>query len=109
MDQETTVQEKPSATRADASLSQPKWHLLFMLIGVAFLLPIGILVRLALGLSAVDDRVFAVEALASGLLAELVIRRLWRRRLILFEKAPVPFLLVWVALCAYVFIARPLE
>jgi hypothetical protein len=59
----------------------PQWGALFFVIGGAILIPIGLFVWFLLDLSAASDRVFAVEALISGLLAEQVFRRLFRRKL----------------------------
>ncbi|MCK5050207.1 MAG: hypothetical protein KAS53_00610 [Candidatus Cloacimonetes bacterium] len=90
-------------------LIYPYWGALFLLIGGAFLVVIGISVRLILGLSAVSDRVFAIEALLSGFLAELVFRRLLNRKLVIAPKLKIPFIYFWPLLCFYVFIARPFE
>jgi hypothetical protein len=88
-------------------LIYPQWSALFFVIGGAFLLLIGISVRFILDLSASSDRVFAVEALLSGLLVELVFRRVLNRKLVLVPKLEIPFIYFWPLLCLYVFIAQP--
>ncbi len=90
-------------------LVYPHWGALFFLIGGILLLVIGVSVRYILGLSAVSDRVFAIEALLSGLLAELVFRRRLNRKLVVAPKVEIPFFYLWPLLCLYVFIARPFE
>lgn len=87
----------------------PHWGALFFVIGGAFLLLIGVSVRFLLGFSAASDQVFAIEALISGLAADLVFRRFMRRRLVVAPKVEVPFVYIWPLLCLYVFIARPFE
>ncbi len=87
----------------------PQWGALFSLIGGAILIPIGLLVWFLLDLSAASDRVFAVEALISGLLADQVFRRLFRRNLMAIPKIKIPFVYVWILLCLYVFIAQPFD
>ncbi len=97
-------------TLEDVSLQQPHWHALFFVVGGVILLVIGVTVRFALDLSAADDRVFAVEAFVSGMLAELLFFRGWlRKRLILTHRLPVAFVYVWPLLCLYVFLMRPFE
>ncbi len=91
-------------------LSQPYWHALFFVIGGVLLLVVGLTATLLFGVSAADDRVFAVEALISGLLADfLFFRRLMKRKLVLLAKPQIQFSYVWPLLCIYVFLARPFE
>ncbi len=87
----------------------PQWGALFLVIGGAVLIVIGVLVRFLLGLSAASDMVFAVEALISGLCAELVFRTILYRRLVVGPKLEIPIIYLWPLLCLYVFIARPFE
>jgi hypothetical protein len=92
------------------SLIRPHWYALFFVSGAVILIVVGLSIGITTGLSAADDRVFAVEALISGLLAEfLVFRRLLKKRLVLILKWPVPFVYFWPLLCLYVFVARPFE
>jgi len=85
------------------------WSLLFFLIGGAILLVGGLSLTLLTGLSATSDRVFAIEALVSGLLADLAIRRFFRKRLVVAPKIEIPLVYVWPLLCVYIFLARPFE
>jgi hypothetical protein len=87
----------------------PHWGAMFLMIGGAFLLLLGVWVRFLLGFSAASDQVFAIEALISGLAADLVFRRFMRRRLVVAPKVEIPFMYIWPLLCLYVFIARPFE
>lgn len=87
----------------------PLYAGLFFVVGLAFLLVIGVSVRFVLGYSAASDRVFAIEALVSGVLANLVIRYAMHRRLMLIPKLPIPFIYFWPLLCLYIYIARPFE
>ena len=92
-----------------APLREPHWHALFCLLGGLILLVIGVSVRFITGLSSADDRVFALEALISGIIADFLIRKLWHRRLIFLKSFPVPFVAGWFLLCLYVFVFRPFE
>jgi hypothetical protein len=87
----------------------PHWGILFFLIGGAFLLLIGISVRFLIGLSSASDQVFAVEALISGIAADLMFRRFMHRKLVVAPKVEIPLIYVWPLLCIYVFIAQPFE
>lgn len=87
----------------------PHWGALFFLMGGGFLLVIGVSVRFLLELSAASDRVFAAEALISGLATELVFRWIMHRKLVVAPKVEIPFVYLWPLLCLYVFIARPFE
>lgn len=93
----------------DVCLDEPHWHALFFVIGGAVLLAIGLTVRFTTGLSAADDRVFAVEALASGLVVDFMFRKLLHKRLTLIAAWPTRFIYVWPLLCLFVFIVRPFE
>lgn len=91
-------------------LSKAYWHALFFVIGGAILLVVGLTATLLLGVSAADDRIFAVEALISGLLTEFFFfRRLLSKRLALLLKPQILFVYVWPLLCLYVFVTRPFE
>lgn len=87
----------------------PLYAGVFFVVGFIFLLVIGISVRFLLGYSAESDRVFAMEALVSGVLTDLVLRYVMHRRLMLLPKLPIPFIYLWPLLCLYVYIARPFE
>jgi len=87
----------------------PHWGALFFAIGGAILIVIGVLIRFLLALSAASDMVFAVEALISGLCAEIVFHKILHRKLIVAPKVKIPFICLWPLLCLYVFIARPFE
>jgi hypothetical protein len=66
-------------------------------------------VRLLSGLSAASDKVFAIEALISGLAADFIFRRFLSRKLVFAPKVEIPLVYLWPFLCAIVFIARPFE
>jgi hypothetical protein len=91
------------------TLNAPHWHALYFFVGGAVLIVVGLSVTVLTGMSATSDRVFAIEALLSGLITEQIFRRAFRRRLMFLEKPPIPFLLSWVLICAYVFLFRPFE
>lgn len=91
-------------------LRKAHWHALFFVVGGGFLLVVGLTATLTLGVSAADDRIFALEALVSGLLTEfLFFRRLLNKRLALLLKPQILFVYVWPLLCLYVFVTRPFE
>jgi len=92
-----------------ACIFAPKWGALFFLIGGAFLLVMGVLVRFLLGFSARSDQVFAIEALVTGVATDLVFRRFFRCRLVVAPKIDISFLYLWLLLCLYVFFIRPFE
>lgn len=103
-----SADDKPGDPR-HASMLSPKWAALFLLGGGAVLLVLGVLVRLLLGLSAASDRVFALEALISGLVVIWFIHFQFGLKPVLTSKLRIPFLYVWLLLCAYVFFLRPFE
>ena len=90
-------------------LIKPVWHGLFFVLGLIILLLIGIPVRFITGLSSADDRVFAVEALITGLLTERVIKYWFHKELYLFPKLNLRFAYFWIGLGIYVFIFQPFE
>ncbi len=87
----------------------PHWAALFSLVGGVFVVVIGVSVWLISGLSASSDRVFAIEALLSGLLVDLGFRCILNRKLVLAPKLEIPFIYLWLLLCLYVFITQPLK
>ncbi len=92
-----------------ASMVNPKWAALFFFGGGAVLIVLGVLVRVLLGLSAASDRVFAVEALISGLVVIWFIHFRLQLKLVVSPIVRIPFVYVWLLLCAYVFLFEPLE
>lgn len=103
------VDEAKKACLRNTYLIYPHWAALFFIIGGVILLMIGIPIRFVTGLSAASDRVFAVEALLSGLCVELLFRLLLGRKMVIAPKVRIPFVYFWPLLCLYVFIARPFE
>ncbi len=101
--------EADSADSRYAAMANPKWAALFFFGGGAVLVVLGVLVRLLLGLSAASDRVFAVEALISGLAVIGFIHYRFGRKPLVALKLKIPFVYVWVILCSYVFFFRPFE
>lgn len=87
----------------------PHWGAFFFLAGAVVLVVIGVSVFLILGLSASSDRVFASEALLSGLIVDLGFRHILNRKLVLAPKLEIPFIYLWPLLCLYVFIFCPFE
>ena len=92
-----------------ASMVNPKWAAAFFFGGGAVLIVLGVLVRVLLGLSAASDRVFAVEALISGLLVIWFIHFRFQIKLMVTPILRIPFVYVWILLCAYVFLFQPLQ
>lgn len=96
-------------TLKNTYLIYPQWGMAFFIIGAAFLIIIGLSTRVLLGLSAASDRVFAIEALFSGILVEIVLRQVFKRKLVVAPKLEIPFAYIWPLLCLYVFFVRPFE
>lgn len=92
-----------------APMLNPKWAALFFFGGGAVLIVLGVLVWLLSGFSAASDRVFAMEALVSGLSVIGFIRFRLHRLPILEPIMKIPFVYVWLTLCAYVFFLTPFE
>jgi hypothetical protein len=90
-------------------LIYPQWGIVFFLMGGVFLLLIGLSASFLFGISATSDRVFATEALFSGILVEIVLKKIFKRRLVISPKVEIPFIYIWPLLCLYVFIVRPFE
>ena len=91
------------------SLQKPHWHALFFVIGAAVLIVVGLSVTVTTGLSSASDRVFAVEAMISGLITEVIFRKSFKKQLVFMESIPVPFIVFWPLLCLYVFVFTPFE
>jgi len=102
-------QSKNKNTDKNVYLINPIWAGLFFVIGGATVVMLGLLVRVTTGLSAASDQVFALEALASGLIAELVFRYRIKKNLLLAPGVEVPFYYFWPWLCLYVFLFSPFE
>jgi hypothetical protein len=89
-------------------LIYPQWSILLLVVGGVTVVVLGVLAWLVLGVSATSDRVFAIEALLSGLSADQIFfRRFLRRRLVVAPKVAIPFLYLWPLVCLYVFLAQP--
>jgi hypothetical protein len=85
----------------------PSWGIIFLAIGFAVSIPIALMIRLTTGLSASSDIVFGAEALVSGVISDLILRRGLHRTLIPWERLNVSFLWIWIPLCLYVVLAQP--
>jgi hypothetical protein len=85
----------------------PFWGIIFLAIGFAVSIPIGLIIRLTTGLSASSDIVFGAEALLSGIISDLILKHGLHRKLVLWEPLKVSFIWIWIALCLYVMLAQP--
>lgn len=72
-------------------------------------LVVHITVTMPLGFSVRSERVFAVLALLSGLIADFALRRAIKRKLVVSEKLKWSVSYVWVPLCLYIFAFEPLN
>ena len=86
----------------------PIWAGVFFVIGGIITTAIG-LVAWQFGFSASDDRVFAIEALAGGLLTIQAMQKFFDKRFVVAPKVTIPFFYIWILLSLYVFIFKPLE
>jgi hypothetical protein len=83
---------------------------MFLLLAIGVSMVIAVLnVVLGTGLSASSDTVFGGEALIGCIAADGIVRRKWRRRLLVSERLPVGILWLWIPACLYVMIAHPFE
>jgi hypothetical protein len=98
-----------AANPARTYLNNPIWFVLFVVLGLLFLIPVGLLVRFLTGLSSSSDVVFGCEAFLARLLINQVFRRRLHKQLMLLPKPEIPFNYAWIVLCAYVTIVRPFE
>ena len=74
-------------------------RLLFFIVGLPFVLLFGVAGFLITGHSARSDVVFAVYALPSGIISDIIIRRYFRIVTLLTDKPRIPFVYVWIAVC----------
>ncbi len=74
-------------------------RLLFFIVGLPFVLLFGIAGFLITGHSARSDVVFAVYALPSGVIADIIVRRYFKIVTLFTDKPRIPFVYVWIAIC----------
>ena len=87
-------------------LGEPLWLGVFMVLAMLFsLLPFAL--GFVAGLSVSNTSVFGIYALLGGVLADLLLRRKFRRALVVFRAPHIPFVTLWIVLCAYVIVVRP--
>jgi hypothetical protein len=86
-----------------------KWATIFIVIAAVISLPVHMIGVVTLGWSANSDVVFAIDAFLGGIAAELILRVLMNRKLVLSEAVKVPVVYLWLALCGYVMFAKPFE
>ena len=92
----------------DVYLINPLWSGIFFILGGIITVLIGMTFFMFTGLSAESDKLFALEALAGGLLADFILKKYAHRRLVVGPKLTIPLLWIWPLLCLYVFIFEPL-
>ncbi len=109
MNEELQVEPENEPELKITSLAQPHWAGIFFVVGFAVLLPMGLILTATTGLSSTSDVVFGIEAMAAGLLTELIFRRWLKRTLVLLKKPKIPFVSAWILLCLYVAVVRPFE
>ncbi|MDY6978437.1 MAG: hypothetical protein SV201_01035 [Pseudomonadota bacterium] len=91
--------EQSEVKLLDAYLIYPQWAGLFVVGGFLILLIVGVTANYLFGLTAKDSVVFAVEALFSGLVVDVILRKTIRRRLVVAPKLKIPNLIVWPIIC----------
>ena len=85
----------------------PHWAALFAVSGAVILIIIHVAQWTVFRLSSASTRVFAVEALLAGVIFDFVMRKQFHLKPMLFPKFKLTFILFWIALCIYVFVASP--
>lgn len=85
------------------------WWGLFLGLSILISLVLLLLVFFPLGLSMASDTNFGLIALSSGVIADQVFRRGFKKQMMISGKIPYTILYVWVPLCLFVMIAHPLE
>ena len=85
----------------------PHWAAIFAVGGEVILIIIQVAQWTVFRLSAVSTRVFAVEALLAGVIFDFVMRKKFHLKPMLFPKFKLTFIIFWVLMCIYVFIATP--
>jgi len=98
------------ASHAEADLvsvlTEPHWVAAFMALAVVLSF-VPFAVGFVMGLSVTNTSVFGAYALISGVLADLLFRRILRKVLVVVRSPNIPFVALWVGLCAYVIVFTP--
>ena len=102
------IQHNRTSQQEVSVFTSPQWLTIFFAISIpASLVPF--LIGFTLGLSVSSDIVFGSYALMSGIFADIIIRRKFGRLLIVLRKPRTPFVILWVLLCLYVMLFKPLQ
>ena len=88
-------------------LTAPHWASVFVALAAVLSL-VPFFVGFLLGFSVASDVVFGVYALISGVAADMILRWKPGRVLLAWRRPRIPFIALWVALCAYVIVFQPL-
>lgn len=87
-------------------LTSPHWLTLFVVLSVVISF-VPFFVGFALGLSVASDVVFGFYAMISGICTDLIVRRIMKRRLLIWKTPSIDFVYFWVILCLFVMVTRP--
>ncbi len=87
--------------------SAPYWVPIFVAMAAAISF-VPFFIGFLLGFSVSSDIVFGVYALISGLAADQILRRGFKRTLLLWQRPRITFAALWIVLCAYIILFRPL-
>lgn len=102
--------DAPNAAPMQEAFATTAWGGMWLSLAIGVSIAIAVLnVALATGLSASSDTVFGAEALIGCIAAEVILRKMWRRRLLVSERLPVGILWLWIPACLYVMIAHPFQ
>jgi hypothetical protein len=107
---ESAVPVIDSPPAADAGivsvLAAPQWVGVFMALSMALSL-VPFAAGFVTGLTVSNTSVFGTYALISGVMADAVIRWKLKKTLVVFRSPRVPFVALWILLCAYVIVFKP--
>ena len=89
-------------------LTAPHWMFAFIAIAAAISL-VPFLVGFILGFSVASDVVFGAYALMSGVAADVLLRSKLDRVLVAWHRPRIPFIALWIVVCAYIILFGPFE
>lgn len=85
----------------------PFWWVIYIGMSIIVSLILLILITFPLGLSVASDVVFGALACASGIVADLVLKKQFKLHMMISEKIPYSVLYLWVPFCLSIMILKP--
>jgi hypothetical protein len=101
---------QPQAPTAELHITEayrePHWIVVFLLLTQVISL-VPVVIGSLLGYTLESDMVMGIYAAFSGVAADSVLRRAFRRLLLLWHQPRIPFLAFWIGICAFIILIQP--